>query len=78
MRSDHACTRLQAAGALWERVGAFAASRGNWELFVRDGQDAEDRDLSAEIEGRQLDCLLQGLRWLLCLLREPILQVFED
>ena len=71
---------MQAAGALFERVskqGAFAAERGTWELFLRDGQDLEDQDLKSPVEGKQLACLLQGLRWLLCLLREPVLQVNE-
>ena len=56
--------------------GAFAAERGTWELFLKDGQEAGDLDLGQGLEGRQLQCLLQGLRWLLCLLREPMLQVW--
>ena len=69
------------ASALYDRLSADVVpphrpgSPGSRELFARDGADAGDADLTAAIDVQQLACLAQGLRWLVTLLREPVLQV---
>ena len=70
----------QVASALYDRLsgGVVPPSKpglASSELFVRDGNDAGDADLTAALEAEQLSCVLQGLHWLLSLLREPLLQV---
>lgn len=70
----------QVASALYDRLSGDVAppskpGLASSELFVRDGNDAADADLAAALDAEQLACMLQGLQWLLSLLREPLLQV---
>lgn len=67
-----------AAAALFDRMHPRPEQKhelGKLISFMRDGQPPGDEDLASVIEEKRLACIVQGLRWLLVILRHCPTQV---